>query len=510
MIRDGRTRWTQEENILIVRVHFIAQDLHLTTGRTYRDLLTNTWNDINPGKQSYPNFLANRVRWIFQHEKFSSVELDSIKRSIRPYAPAPTDDTINKDTQHPELQAPTIPTIAQRIFQKNIQMYAGVSLHQRPKIPRQKGSRVILESIDKVNLILTSKINPKSTLEEVIDYVYAGAMTVCEENGIRVIRTQLNPGGDSTPPWKMSLENKITKIRTKIGKLHTYLNAILPSKKMTKNIRRIASEFHIRSTNERFKEELTILYDTLKQKVKALGHRVRRYNERVTRYKNNQLYYKNQKQFYRQLEGTTATEGCYPIPKSMHETWMKIWDHTGEHDDEAPWIREAEREYEKYIMEETVITVDDIKAALKTANNWSAPGPDGIHNYWWKYFNSTHRKLAELFQKALIDPTHIPPSCTLGTTHMIPKGTRNEDASNYRPITCLPAIYKILTGILTQRIWKHVSKHNILATQQGVCRRDVKGCKELLIIDSIITKQAKKKLRNLSMAWVDYKKAFDC
>ncbi|XP_044760810.1 uncharacterized protein LOC123318258 [Coccinella septempunctata] len=48
-----------------------------------------------------------------------------------------------------------------------------------------------------------------------------------------------------------------------------------------------------------------------------------------------------------------------------------------------------------------------------------------------------------------------------------------------------------------------------MAREQNGCRKDAKGCKELLIIDTIITKQAKKKQSNLSMAWIDYKKAYD-
>lgn len=92
---------------------------------------------------------------------------------------------------------------------------------------------------------------------------------------------------------------------------------------------------------------------------------------------------------------------------------------------------------------------------------------------------------------------------------MIPKGPRNNNPKNYRPITCLPVIYKILTGVITQKIWKHVGKNKILAREQNGCPKDAKGSKELLIIDSLITKQAKKKQRNISMAWIDYRKAFD-
>ncbi|XP_044766190.1 uncharacterized protein LOC123322312 [Coccinella septempunctata] len=385
-----------------------------------------------------------------------------------------------------------------------MQLYTKISPQNRPKIPRLKGSRNIHESVKEVNKIIKSTLKRNSTLEEVVDCVFAGAVTVCQENKIHITSRQPKPKEDKEPPWKQRLEKKINTIRKQIGKLHTYLNTNSPSRKTSKKVARIASEFRIKSIGERFKQDLTKLCDTLKQKVKALGNRIRRYNERSTRYKNNQLFYKNQKQFYRQLEGTTTTEEEFPTPQDMHATWKEIWGHAVEHDDEASWIREAETEAEKYAMEEITITEDDIKAVLKKSNNWTAPGPDGIHNYWWKNFDSTHEQLSKLFQKALTDPSQIPEFCTLGITHMIPKGTKNGDPTNYRPITCLPAIYKILTGTLTHHIWKHVAKNKILAREQNGCRRDARGCKELLIVDALVTKQAKKKLRNLSMGWIDY------
>ncbi|XP_045474923.1 uncharacterized protein LOC123680851 [Harmonia axyridis] len=249
--------------------------------------------------------------------------------------------------------------------------------------------------------------------------------------------------------------------------------------------------------------------DKLKQKAKSLGNRLQRYNERVKRYKNNQLYYKNPKEFFRSLENSIVAEEDPPSPENMHRTWKEIWESEEEHDETAFWIRDAEREAEKYTMEEVRITEEDVKAILKKSNNWSAPGPDGVHNYWWKYFDCTHKILAETFQRALLNPSNLPEFLTSGITHMLPKGKDSGDPKNFRPITCLSTLYKILTGVITLNISRHIGKNNILAREQNGCRKDTRGCKELLIMDSLITKQAKKKQRNISVAWVDYKKAFD-
>lgn len=249
--------------------------------------------------------------------------------------------------------------------------------------------------------------------------------------------------------------------------------------------------------------------DMLKQKIKALGNRLKRYNERVKRYRNNQLYYKNQKEFFRTLEDTETKRGAYPGESEMYGVWKEIWERNVTHDDEAFWIKDAEKESTKYTMESLEITPEDIKSALKNTNNWAAPGSDRLHNYWWKNFQSSHQQLAKFFQESLSEPSTIPEFFTLGVTHMLPKGDICPDPRAYRPITCLPTIYKILTGIITKHLWKHVSKYNILARQQNGCRKDAQGCKEILSIDHLITTLARKKMRNISVAWIDYKKAFD-
>ena len=45
---------------------------------------------------------------------------------------------------------------------------------------------------------------------------------------------------------------------------------------------------------------------------------------------------------------------------------------------------------------------------------------------------------------------------TQGVTYLRPKSNQTNIPKNYRPITCLPTMYKILTSIITERT------HNLL------------------------------------------------
>lgn len=48
-----------------------------------------------------------------------------------------------------------------------------------------------------------------------------------------------------------------------------------------------------------------------------------------------------------------------------------------------------------------------------------------------------------------------------------------------------------------------------MAWEQNGCRRKGPESKEHLVIDNLLTKHTKKKLINISIAWIDHQKSFD-
>lgn len=92
---------------------------------------------------------------------------------------------------------------------------------------------------------------------------------------------------------------------------------------------------------------------------------------------------------------------------------------------------------------------------------------------------------------------------------MKPKCEETQNPKNYRPITCLNTLYKIISAILAQKITSYIRAENILSEEQKGCCKGAKGCKEQLVIDAIVGGQVKRKKRNLAVAWIDYQKAYD-
>jgi len=142
--------------------------------------------------------------------------------------------------------------------------------------------------------------------------------------------------------------------------------------------------------------------------------------------------------------------------------------------------------------------------------NWKSPGPDQVQGYWLKHLTSLHERLAQQFQSILDDPSCMPSWLTTGRTVLIQKDqTQGNNPSNYRPITCLPTSWKLLSGTLTDRITQHLNQHDILAYEQKESRSGCRGTEDQLLIDKVLSADSKQRKANLAMGWIDYKKAYD-
>jgi hypothetical protein len=70
----------------------------------------------------------------------------------------------------------------------------------------------------------------------------------------------------------------------------------------------------------------------------------------------------------------------------------------------------------------------------------------------------------------------VPECMTKGRTCLILKDrSKSGLVSNNRPITCLPLIWKLLTGIIGQSVYNRLEEEQILPPEQKVVVEDVEG-----------------------------------
>ena len=156
-----------------------------------------------------------------------------------------------------------------------------------------------------------------------------------------------------------------------------------------------------------------------------------------------------------------------------------------------------------------VTTPAKVIKQLRKIANWKAPGPNGLQGFWLKSFTSCIERIALQLQDCLTT-TQIPEWFTIGATTLILKDKEKGNiASNCTPITCLPLMWKLCTGIMVDERYNHLEEKRLLPEEQKGCRRKSRGTKDQLLIDKMVIRNCKRRQNGLGMAWVDYKKALD-
>ena len=147
--------------------------------------------------------------------------------------------------------------------------------------------------------------------------------------------------------------------------------------------------------------------------------------EKRNRKKDNIMFKKDQKSFFRTLEKAEKHEGEMPEMEKFAEFWGGIWEQN-EPTPNMPWMEEvkAELNQKANIVSEFGITEEKLRKETSKRKNWTAPGVDGIQNFWWKKFIPAQKALAKVFTMLCKDTAMIPEWWPSGKTVLLPK-TKN-------------------------------------------------------------------------------------
>ena len=146
--------------------------------------------------------------------------------------------------------------------------------------------------------------------------------------------------------------------------------------------------------------------------------------------------------------------------------WSKIRERK-DHNKNAEWINNMETE--KRMFEERVqvnMHLDGLRAIFKKMANWKTHDLDDIHGFWFLKFTTIHDRMATEMNKC-IQKTEIPEWMTKGKTTLIQKDSlRRTVQTNYRPITCLPTMWKILTEKIRELIYNLLISRGFFPDEQ--------------------------------------------
>ena len=299
---------------------------------------------------------------------------------------------------------------------------------------RYEDKKKVRENTKKVNDII-EKIKTKD-LNGTNLLILAGANVVADLVGRKGKRT----GKKQEPFWRRRMKKQIKDLESDITRLEQWRVDKLESKYWKV---RLQKKYFVKNKG------VSTVIEELKQRVKVIKAKIRKYDARNDTFHQNRLFETNQRLLFEKLEGMERGNDVKPNADESTAFWNGIWGQDVRHNEKAEWMRDIEEKCKDIKRQDDIkMNVEDIKKQVKKTPNWKSSGPDGVHGYWIKNFANLHERISEQLNGCL-EMGVVPEWMTKGRTCLILKDrSKGGLLSNYRPITCLPLMWKLLTGIL--------------------------------------------------------------
>ena len=241
------------------------------------------------------------------------------------------------------------------------------------------------------------------------------------------------------------------------------------TKHLLNKIRRLKRKYNI--SQELFNARIAEHTAQLKALTSELRNRNRKYENKQI----NKQFKENPRQVYRNMTEDPIIVDTPPEKEKLEQFWRPLFETPQEHK-ENEWINDI-IEINKNEPEMTMpyITEEDIEFKLKSFSNFKKPGVDKIPNFWLKELTGFHHHYARIFDQIVHDNIATPKWLTTGTTSLLPKSKETSLPNKYRPITCLPTTYKLLTGLISDAIYQHLDSENYLEEEQKGFRKEGKA-----------------------------------
>ena len=164
------------------------------------------------------------------------------------------------------------------------------------------------------------------------------------------------------------------------------------------------------------------------------------------------------------MNGTSSSfSDVGPDAGESQQFWRDIWGKDVIYNGNAEWLKELKKERVKVRQEDIVITAGMVTARSKNIPNKKTPGPDGVQGYWIKKLTALHERMAEHMNDLINNRVTIPVWMTTGRTVLCQKDQeRGSAVDNYRPMSCLPLAWKLITGIIADSMYEFFVENDVL------------------------------------------------
>ncbi|OMJ12941.1 Transposon TX1 protein [Smittium culicis] len=202
---------------------------------------------------------------------------------------------------------------------------------------------------------------------------------------------------------------------------------------------------------------------------------------------------------------------------------IKIWtNHFGELAKDATGNSRCSNKWENLIIRDcdyypecdNSILWSDITQALADTPNNKAPGADGVPSEVWKLVMaepSPTSPLAKIINKIInlmYDSRDIPQCLETSVVVPVPKKGDLKDPDNYRGISQIPTLAKLVAKIVATKLSKIDEKYSILVKEQAEFRNFEECASQATTLYEIVRRR---KIQNKEtwLFYIDYSKAYD-
>ena len=109
---------------------------------------------------------------------------------------------------------------------------------------------------------------------------------------------------------------------------------------------------------------------------------------------------------------------------------------------------------------------------IRKVPKWKCAGPDGVYGYWLNIFPALHERMAAQMNDLINNRPDIPKWMTTGKTILCQKNLGKRNAvNNYRPISYLPLMWKLMIEIISNSVYEDLEMYNLLSVELKGCKR---------------------------------------
>ena len=191
------------------------------------------------------------------------------------------------------------------------------------------------------------------------------------------------------------------------------------------------------------------------------------------------------------------------------EFWSDIWSIRKKYNQHAECLKSYRKQFENVnSMEKLEISQEMVKIQCRKMPNRKAPEKDGVQkDIGWKILHyaptySSAAKSNPWWRKTLTRLNDF------WKDSAVPKRPDKRKSSwYYRPISCLPLMWKLVTRMLAEKMYSHLRREKIVPSEQRRHRLcSIVGrhrTKDQLLINKTVLRDCKKWHTNPPMTWVN-------